>query len=96
MRDDNKRIKYSAGLSSEDNENPPDSLSFEVSTTKDHSDTSRIERSTLGRRHFGSHIPFSWKGHEPRFTIGPHCNNNIEFVSNYLDKGLSLFVCGLH
>jgi len=79
MRDENKRIKYSAGLTSEDHENPSDSLSFEVST-KDPSDTSRISKGISYKRHFGSHIPFYWKDHEPQFTVGPHCNKTILLV----------------
>lgn len=76
MREENKKIKYSVGPSSEDYENPADSVSFEVST-KDPNDTSRITSGISYRRHFGSHIPFSWRGNEPRFTVGPHCNISV-------------------
>ena len=73
MRDDNKKIKYSIGASTDthlDQSNPPDSVSFEI-TSKD-----KIEDQTPGKnlkRHFGTHFPFYWRHNEPVFTIGPHC-----------------------
>ncbi len=74
MREENNSVKYMQGQSSDlDQETSSDPHPFDGLTT-DPNDSVHLNR--VGhRRHFGTHIPFSWQGNEPRFTIGPHCKS---------------------